>query len=434
MTFVLKDLSAIRKYFDDTVEILLTRESKGKIEDLTNANRKFELQFLTSILVRLEEQAKEKSPNLVYLSTVFYGAMYTIIQDIENHRKSWEAPGFVSDRLKELIGIGPDAKEEDRPDLYQVSKFHTALNGFMNQVFIEHDSRNGFAKNHMLTAVPTDNLNELIQTSYKLEQDAQKAIVASFATDGQGAPVLAEYKPAKKSPASATGRFGGWAKLNADIDKLIKDELADKNTHKIEKLKSKERIAQLHVLNTIRETLKVSEITEAEKVAILAGTMHLIRKQIQDECDASYLKKKENSVIFKGLSKILAVDEVKPQDVEALITSATQFIQFMTVTPKINGKKAIRSEHLLKAIADFDLKATFNLLIDMIHACRVDALKVVVEDFKKETKGPEKAPKGYIGSLSSALNFSIWNKAKEDEEEEDEELEHKQEHKKGVTS
>ncbi|KTD71008.1 MULTISPECIES: hypothetical protein [Legionella] len=428
MTFVLKDLSELRKHFDDTVDIILKRETKGKIEDLTkNPQRKVELQFLSSILAKVEEQAKEKNANLVYLQTVFYGAMYTVIQDIENNRSAWESSGLLSNRLKDLIGIDADAKAEDKPDLYQVSKFHTALNKFMNQVFIADDSRNGFAKGHMLAAVPTETLDKLMQTSYKQEQDAQKAIVASFTADGQGVPVLAEYKPVKKSPASATVRFGGWDKLNADLDQLIKDELADKNVHKIEKLSS-ERIAQFHLLNATRETLKTSALTESEKVATLAGIMHLIRRQIKDVCDASYLKKKENSVVFKGLSKILAADEVTPQDTEALITSATQFAQFMTVGPKTEGKKAIRGNHIFSAIAGFDLKATFNLLIDMIFACRTDSLKIVVEDFKKETKGPEKASKSYLGGIASTLaSLGGLYAKKEDEEDEDEDevLEHK---------
>ncbi|KTC80456.1 hypothetical protein [Legionella cherrii] len=437
MTFVLKELSELRKHFDDTVDIILKRESKGKIEDLTNPNRKYELQFLTSILLKLEEQAKEKSPNLAYLSTVFYGAMLTVMQDIENNRGVMESSGLLNDRLKDAVGIGDEVKAEDKPDLYQNAKFHTALNTFLNQIFIEHDSRKGFAKDHMLTAVPTDNLSKLIQTSYKLEKDAQRAIVASFTTDGETISELVKFKAAKKSPISATNRFGGWEKLNADLDELIKEELADKNVAKIEKLKSKERICQLHFLNAIRESLKTAPIDEAEKTAILAGSMHLVRQQIKNEYASSYVSHEENSVILtgkkkkKGLNQILAVDEVNPQDVEALVTSATQYIQFMTVAPKINNKKAIRAAHIFSAITEFNpefnLQSIFNLLIDMIHACRADALKVVVEEFKKETKAPEKPAKGYLGGLSSALgSLSFYNRSKkEDDEEEEDELEHK---------
>ncbi|KTD04996.1 hypothetical protein OQJ19_11355 [Fluoribacter gormanii] len=433
MTFVLKELSELRRHFDDTVQIILKREHKGKIEDLTNPQRKFELQFLSSILIQVEDQAKEKEKNhaaVVNLTNAFYGAMLTVIQDIENNRGMIESSGLLSARLKDAIGISDDVKAEDKPDLYQVSKFYTAINALLNQVFIGNDSRNGFAKNHMLTAVPTDSLDKLIQTSYKLEKDAQKAIVASFTNDGQTPVELNKFKSNRKSPASATDRFGGWDKLNAALDELIKDELADKNVSKIEKLKSPERIAQLHFLNAIRDALKISEVDEAEKVAILAGSMHLVRKQIDNEYASSYLSRSEKSVIFKGLNKILAVDEVNPQDVESLVTSTTQFMQFMTVAPKNNGKKAIRDNHIFSAIADFNLKGSFNLLIDMIYDCRIASLKGVVDEFKKETKKEtkksDKESKGYLGSFSSALNKTFFGSKVEDEEEEDdeEELEH----------
>ncbi|HHF7373140.1 Uncharacterised protein [Legionella bozemanae] len=421
MTFVLKDLSELRKHFDDTVQIILKREHKGKIEDLPN-KRKFELQFLSSILEKLEEQLKEKhTVSTTNLVNVFYGAMLTVVQDIENNRGMLESSGLLNARLIDAIGNGDDVKAEDKPDLYQIAKFYTALNAFLNHVFIENDSRKGFAKNHMLAAVPTENLSKLIQTSYKLENEAQRAIVASFTTDGDTAVDLSQYKAKKKSPPSATDRFGSWDKLNADLDELIKDELADKNVSKIEKL-SKERVAQFHFLNAIRNTLKTSAINEAERVAILAGAMHLVRQQIKAVYDASYLSKKENSVVFTGLSKLLAVDVVNEQDVESLVTSATQFIQFMTVAPMKNDKKAIRSIHIFSSIADFNLKATFNLLIDMIYACRTEALNDAVEEFKKETKTPEKTSKG--GYLASALGYF---RAKKDEEseEEDDVLEHK---------
>ncbi|QMT61082.1 hypothetical protein [Legionella sp. PC997] len=460
MTFVLKELSELRKHFDDTVDIFLKRENKGKIEDLnSNPQRKYELQYLSAILSQIEEQAqpfldtikeyekkksveKEKfSPttediqkkdkaleNVTNLTNAFYGAMLTTIQDIENNRRSIDSPGLLSACLKDAVGISEEAKAEDKPDIYQVSKFYTAINGFLNQVFQGHDSRNGFTKNHMLTAIPTESLDKFIQTSYELEKDAQKAIVASFTNDAETNAEISRYKAIKKSPASATDRFAGWDKLNKALDELIKDELADKNVSKIEKLKSSERIAQLRFLNAIRETLKHSEINESEKVAILAGSMHLVHKQILKEYSSSYLTSPEQSIIFNGLSKILGVDEVKPRDVETLVTSATQFMQFMTVAPKNNGKKAIRSSHMFSAIADFNLKGAFNLLIDMIFECRMASLKIAVEEFKKETKKEikkePKESKGYLGSFSSAFNKTFFGSKAIEEEDSDEELEH----------
>ncbi len=432
MTFKLKELSELRQLFNDTVKIILKSEGKGKIEDHPNPHRKFELQFLSAILDKLEEKP---SPTA---NLAFYGAMYTVLQDIENNRGVLESSGLLSGRLKVVIGISSEVKAENKPDLYQIAKFHTALNAFLSHVFIEHDSRKGFVKDHMLTAIPTDNLSELIKTAYKLEMDAQKAIVASFAADGS-TPIPIEYKAAKKSPASATDRFGGWDKLCDDLDELILDELADKKVPEIEKIPSKERITQLNFLKTIRASLKNATIDEAERVAILAGSMHLVRQQIKNEYVSSHVvsslvTSEENSVILMGpkkkkggLNTILDIDAVGPQDVEALVTSAAQYIQFMTVDPKHNGKKAIRASHIFSEIKDLNLKAVFNLLIDMIYTCRMDALNNTVEEFKKETKGPEKAPKGYLGGITTALGRTFFGAKLEEEEDEDdeEELEHK---------
>ncbi|MGL5742324.1 MAG: hypothetical protein ACRCXC_07115 [Legionella sp.] len=137
-------------------------------------------------------------------------------------------------------------------------------------------------------------------------------------------------------------------------------------------------------------------------------------------------------MIYRGLNKSLGKSEVSLQDSEALITSATQFIRFATVEPKTEGKKAIRSKHIFSEIHDFDLKATFNLCIDMIHTCRTEAFDHVVKEFKKENKGPEKASSGYsLGStLSGALGrLSIWSNPPVSDDEEDEELEHRDDQK-----
>ncbi|WP_454782004.1 hypothetical protein [Legionella sp. WA2022007384] len=460
MTFVLKELSELRSNFDETVRVILKREKKGKIEDLPNPHRVYEFQYLSTVLSQLEEQAapsleiikkyeerktseKEKfSPSIqeeqkrekaqhtvTNLINAFYGAMLTVLVDIEKNRGMLESSGLLSERLNDAIGIGVETKEEDRPGIYQTAKFRTAINAVLNQVFIGHDSRQGFAKHHMLSAIPTEKLDQLMQISYKLEKDAQKAIVASFTNDAQTPAELSHYQAIKKSPASATNRFSGWDKLKAALKDLIEDDLADKSIPKVEKLKSTERIAQLTFLETIRDTLDLSEIDEAEKVAILAGAMHLVRKQIEIEYASSYISSKENSIIFNGLNKILAVDEVKPQDVESLITSATQFMQFMTIAPKNDGKKAIRSNHIFSAIANFKLKESFNLLIDMIYDCRMASLKGAVEEFKKETKKESKKEskesKGYLGSLSSTIGKTFFgSKATDEEESDDEELEH----------
>ncbi|KTD08992.1 substrate of the Dot/Icm secretion system [Legionella gratiana] len=450
MTFELKELSTLKKEFNDAVDVLLKRDKKGKIEDLANP-RKYELQYLSSILNRLEEQVTEKTMKPQIAAITFYGAMQTVMRDIENKRGMFDSSGLLSDSLANIIGINAEISAENKPDLYQTAKFYTAINEFLKQIFVNNDSRKGFKKDHILRAIPTNHLNELVETSYLLSKTAEKAIVDSLVANGQTTVVLekptadveekqdipvvvegkkniwvGEYVANKKvsSPLSATGRFGTWDELNLALADLIKDELADKNVSKINKL-GLHRAAQLHFLNTIKGAVQATEISESEKIAVLAGAMHLVRKQIDDEYASAVLTSTENSVIHKGLNKILGKKgDVASQDIEALIFSTTQFMRFLTVEPKANDKKAIRAKHFFSEIAGFDLKNIFNLCIDMIHDCRNDALHHVVEEFKKEGKTPEKAPKSYIASALSKLSF-LTSKKEESSEEEDDELEHK---------
>lgn len=449
MTFELKELSTLKKEFNDAVDVLLKRDKKiKKIEDLSNP-RKYELQYLTAILSRLEEQVSERTIKPQVAALTFYGAMQTVMRDIENKRGMLDSSGLLSDSLANIIGINAEVRAENKPDLYQTSKFYTALNEFLKQIFINNDSRKGFKKEHILHVIPTNHLNELIETSYLLSKNAEKAIVDSLATTGQSIVVfekptpptveekketpvveeqktvfIGEYAASKKSPISATGRFGSWEDLTLALDDLIKDELADKNVSKINKL-GLHRAAQLHFLNTIKAAVQATGINESEKLAVLAGAMHLVRKQIDDEYASAILTSTENSIIHKGLDKILGKKgEVDAQDIEALIFSTTQFMRFLSVEPKAEAKKSIRNKHIFSEIAGFDLKNTFTLCIDMIHDCRNVALHHVVEEFNKEGKIPEKAPKSYIASALSKFSF-LAGKKDESSEEEDDELEHK---------
>ncbi|MGL5743066.1 MAG: hypothetical protein ACRCXC_11295 [Legionella sp.] len=62
MTFGLKELSALKSDFDYAVDVRLKRDHIGKIEDMKNPVRKYELQFLASILAKLVESVKAKAP------------------------------------------------------------------------------------------------------------------------------------------------------------------------------------------------------------------------------------------------------------------------------------------------------------------------------------------------------------------------------------
>lgn len=461
MTFELKELSTLKKEFNDAVDVLLRRDKKGKIEDLSNP-RKYELQYLSSILNRLEEQINERSMKSQFAAITFYGAMLTVMRDIENKRGMLNSSGLLNDSLADIIGINAEVSEENKPSIYQTNKFYTSINEFLKQIFVNNDSRQGFKKDHILRAIPTAHLSELVETSYLLSTDAEKAIVNSLVADGQTTVVfqkpnnvveqkkepstavaekrevpvavaekkvvfIGEYQASKKAPQSAVARFGSWEKLNHALDDLLKDELAHKSVSKINKI-YEDRATQLLYLTTLIKALQTKEIDESEKIAILAGAMHLVRKQIDIEYATAIVTSPDNSIIHKGLDKILGkTSEVAPQDVESLICSTTQFMRFLTIEHKTDEKKAIRSKHLFSEIAGFELKDIFNLCIDMIQECRINALHHVIDEFKKEGKGAKKPPKGYIAS--ALLTLSILTSTRdvhgEEELDDEDELQHK---------
>lgn len=432
MTFRLKDLNELREHFIDTVDILLEREKKGKIEDLANP-RKYELQFLTSILIKLEQQpqksAKEKNPpppSATDKPSVFYGAMLAIMKDIETNRGLLNSAGLLHGRLVDAIGIGAKVKKEEKPDLYQNAKFHVALNTFLKQIFVDNDSRKGFAKEHMLLAVPTDELSTLIKISYKLEKECKQEIINAMSVEGTSTAKANNFDKPEKYPASLTKQFVSWASMITALNSLIKKELAAKNVSNINELKNPHRAAQLHFLNIIKDTLQPSNLSEHAKMSILAGAMHLVRQQISAEYAASYISKSDNSVIYHGLTMFLGVDEVSHQDTEELISAANQFVRFMTIDSVDNGKKFMTSTNLFSSISGFDLKANLSLFIEMIHTCRADALDIVVENFKKDFKGSEKAATGLGATLSAFSPFALFRGKKDSSVEiEPEALEHK---------
>jgi hypothetical protein len=434
MTFVLKELSALKNYFNETLSLFLKTDKKDKIEDLSKPVRKYELQFLSSIMDELERQVSQKEIKPKAAATVFYGAMYVIMVDIQRNRQSYEAEGLLHQRLAIAMGIDSDTKPEDKPNLYQTSKFHTSFNRFLNQIFLNNDSRNGFAKNHMLQAVPIDQMEHLVKISYNLENQAQKKIVTSLKNTGTSKVTAAIYKIQKKSPSSALERFGSWDKLNKDLGNLILDELAHKKVPKIERLSAK-RVAQLQCLNAVRDSLIESTIDEGEKIAILAGTMYLVRGQIINEYSSSYvskLAKLEKSVIYVGLNKIIGENDISSQDSEALISASLQYIQLMTVEPKNKeGIKSIRISHIFSSIIGFDLKLAFNLFIDMIYACRTTSLDHALYEFKKEHKMlNEKQASNYINRLLNP--FSLFGGQKMELGDDDDVYEHLQ--KQGMTN
>lgn len=412
MTFVLKELEALNLEFNNAVDVYLRTEKKATIEELPHP-RKYQLQYLSANLAQLNAQVRQKEQSVIPPSVAYYGIMFTTLVDINNTRG---LTTLLGDSLEDIIGIGSKDKKEDRPNLHQIAKFHTAANRFLNQIFIRNDSRNGLADAHMLSALPADNLKTLIEISYRQEWETKKKLIQQLATDGKSLVKIEAYAAQQKDktpPETAITQSIEWLKLGADLKNLNNDELADKRVSNITKLKN-DRPAQYSFMNKIHEVLDASELHDKEKVAILAGAMHIVRQQAITANKKAYIGKIEEKVIYKGLTQILGADDVSPQDVEALVASTLQFLRFMTIESQADEKKAIRHEHIFSHIPKFDIKATLNLAMDMIYFCRIASLNRCIDEFKNQHQPVKQGPNHFANALNSFLLFRS-SKSKDDE-------------------
>lgn len=407
MTFKLKELIELKAHLERTIDIMLKHNNKDTIEEL-HEPRRSELLILATALKDAEAQISERpakasgsasskiTPPTIqekYLSA-YYGLMLA----------AREHTGDLNGKLAKRIADATDIKAENKPEEQDLANFHTAANVYLQRkLFTNSDSRNGIKKDHVFTAVAPEKLKELLEISYKLDNDAQIAVITSLAVT-EKSPAVKAY--AKQTPESALAIFPSWAKLLEALDTLIAHELADKNVATINEL-DRARAAQLYSLEALAKQLKTTSIDEKEKIAVLAGTMHLVHQQIKLEYKYS---KPENSLIYNELGKLLHIKTAKSQDIEALLHAANQYIRYTTIAQLSSEPqviKAIRSKHLFASIEHFDLKAVLTLFQNMIYDSRVVASKLVFEalvhtaEAEKVLAQEPEASKSWIPSLPS---------------------------------
>lgn len=104
MTFDLKDFESLKKHFNETITMLLAREGRSKIEELTQ--RKEEVLFLKAILTELDNRiSRQGTKNLKPYAEIFYGAQALIQKDIEASQGYIQSLGFLHERLNDGMGI-----------------------------------------------------------------------------------------------------------------------------------------------------------------------------------------------------------------------------------------------------------------------------------------------------------------------------------------
>ncbi|MCL9685805.1 type IV secretion protein Dot [Legionella maioricensis] len=432
MTFALKDFDALKKHFNDTVTVLLKREGKDpekghSIKDLTK--RKEETLFLNAVLTELEARIEENKPrNLKPYAEIFYGAQALIQHDIQDNRGYLESDGLLFNRLNDGMGI----TESDSPDTYQQARHYHVLNNFLNLIYKEGDSRNGLLVPNALDAVPLDKLTSLITKSHKLEEATQKKITEGYQTGGKTEGHANGFTITHDIPASAIASFTTFDALKKALDDLILEELADKNVAKIALLVNPVRVAQLQSLLAMANTLSASKIKASEKMGILGGMMLLVREQIgleygktpfsNDDIPKNILN--NGSVIHTGLTKILKAKEMSREDANALITSAKNFMTYMTIEhseSKSVIQESVRAKHMFSDIVGFHLVPVLDFMQKLVRCSNIDALNRCVTTYKKELEesAPKKPSTSYTSYLTSTIGGFLGKKESSKEEKKD---------------
>ncbi|RUR18500.1 type IV secretion protein Dot [Legionella sp. km535] len=426
MTLVLKDFEHLKSHFNDCVAFVLLREKKNEIANLP-PRRRDELQFLSTLIQELDTlitQAKATEKRAVTARSVntLYAAMNVIIADIDRSKSAYESSGKVKDRLNIAMGI----TAEHQPSAEQYVMFYKSFNQFMKQIYVENDSRNGFKKGHIFQTVPMDKLVKFTKIGFEFEEAEQNnvnsSLVAGETTKADGA----WYKPLREASGSIVAPFKSYADLANELHKLILTETADKNAADISSL-DENRALQLQFLKSLEQSLsspKASGIKDAEKTAILAGAMYLIRGFIAVEYGHEPLSHKDitatllrnGSVVHTELTRILNAKATAVEDIEVLVTAANQYIRHMTVQTA-DAKESIKPAHIFTSIENFPLIPMLSMAQNIVRSCRDKAIDLCAIQLNKEIEAAK--PKEASSSYSSTI-YSWWKKTPKVPEEEEE--------------
>lgn len=419
MTFVLKEFTQLRKDFNKNLDVFLGHAKADSVDDIKDLARKDQVNFLLTVL---SQQTKSATPN----SAVFYGAMLLICHNIKASLTTGTR-SLLLNLLKSTMGI----TETAQPELYQSRICYKSLNKFLTRSFEQGDSRNGLDVNHPFKTISLEALAALMKTSYQLEEASHSNITKTYTQEGTTKVEPKKFVVTQPTFDDALKPFGTLNDLKIKLEELEKEELIDKDVA-IEELGTK-RCAQLAFLRTLVANLpETTKTSNKEKVAILTGGMHIVREQIRIEYEkALVIKNPNNSVIYKGLTKILHADTESPQNVEALVRAANHYINYMTV--ELGDKENTRKNNIFSKIAGFVLVPVLDLMQQMIRACRTQALDTVVaarqEELRQEKLAAEleaakhKAP---ATSIIGALSNMFWassTAAKTPETDKDAEIE-----------
>lgn len=436
MTFALKDFSDLTLHLNDCVKFVLGRLDTDKMKDVPNPRRE-QIQFLMAVHGELQDQIKaakiddqpanKRMALLKPYTTIFYGAMCVINKDIANNLGRVRSGSKVMERLLVAMGIS----EITQPTPAQYLAFYTHFNKFLSSIYLQQDSTLGLNKKNIFQDISLDKLAKFAKLSYKLEEEAQNSVNAQLCA--QGLSKAEPIRVSKEIPEAIIQQFKSWDHIKESLHDLIVKEEVDKNKSSILKL-DKSRSIQLQFLQTIAEsltTIKLAGFKEADKIAILAGAMYIVRGQIAKEYGKEPLSHEDivptmlqyGSVVHTTLTTMLNAKEESLEHIELMVTATNQYMRHMGIEMSDgfkDSKDSIRIKNMFSNIKGFDFVSVLNLNQEMIRSCRVGILERSVAELKKEISAkPKSTNPSYLASLGGLFSSKPTTKAKDSDSEED---------------
>jgi hypothetical protein len=408
---LLKIEEQINIFAKDTEEKLTKLDEKLKLE-LEKTKLEEKPKFSPTKIKEEAEKAKKKlegrlNENIHNYTLAFYGAMLIAQHDISSIGRKRAI--MLSSRIAEAIGVGTSVAVEKLPSANNYEAFYMMFNALMkSQLFPDGDARKGFKEDHMLSALPKDDLERILTKGYEFEKNARIVVVSGLTATGKSVIDTSAYKVEKETPASATGRFESFAELKKELEGIITAELVSKKKGTINEVQA--RATQLNFLEKICALVENLDIKDTEKTAILVGSMYLVRKQIQKSYEDSLihrLRSPDNSEIHKKFGELLGADSVSHLDHESLLHAANNFIRYATLESKnaeqkTSSIKVINESHPFAKIEGFNLPEVLNLFFEAIYSSRDSACKQIFITMKQSEKVEQ--------PVSSSSSYS-WNPA-----------------------
>lgn len=469
MTFELKTLKELKDHFNRTKETVLNYEHAVSFDKLAEPKMRSAMMLQEAVLLKIEEQitvlskdkeeklakideklklelektkqesekskfsptklkeeaekAKNKlesrfNENIQNYTLAFYGAMLIAQDEISSINRT--RAKMLSSRIAEAIGIGASVSVEKLPNANNYETFYVMFNALMlSHLYPNADARKGFKEEHMLSALPKDDLERILTKGYEFEKNARIAVVNGLAANGKSVINVSAYKVEKETPASATERFKSFAELKKELEGIITAELVSKGKGTINEVQA--RAAQLNFLEKIGTLVESLDIKDTEKTAILAGAMYLVRKEIQKSYADSLIhcmRSPDNSEIHKKLGELLGAESISHLDHESLLHAANNFIRYATLESKnpeqkTSTVKVINESHPFVKIEGFKLSEVLNLFFEAICSSRDSACKQIFITMKQSEKveQPENSTSGYSwnpANLIKGYSLSIF--------------------------